>query len=51
MCKAHCALVSSKTKQNFPTAVEEGLCGVSTYLMEFAYRLEALVRLYPVTTE
>ncbi|GAA6078567.1 ferritin light chain, oocyte isoform-like [Tachysurus ichikawai] len=46
MCKAHCALVSSKTKQNFPTAVEEGLCGVSTYLMEFAYRLEALAKIF-----
>ncbi|KAK2834358.1 hypothetical protein Q7C36_015059 [Tachysurus vachellii] len=46
MCKAHCALVSSKTKQNFPTAVEEGLCGVSTSLMEFAYRLEALAKIF-----
>ncbi|KAK3526584.1 hypothetical protein QTP70_030721 [Hemibagrus guttatus] len=46
MCKAHCVLVSSKAKQNFPTAVEEGLCGVSTSVMEFAYRLEALAKIF-----
>lgn len=48
MCKAHRAFVGSKAKQNFPAVVEEGLCGISTSVMEFAYRLEALVRVDPV---
>ncbi|MCJ8735813.1 hypothetical protein PDJAM_G00251820 [Pangasius djambal] len=46
MCKAHRALVSSNAKQNLPAVVEEGLCGVSTSVMEFAYRLEALAKIF-----
>lgn len=51
MCKAHHELVASKAKQNFPAIVEEGLCGASTSVMEFAYRLKALVRLHPGAVE
>ncbi|KAF7702224.1 ferritin light chain, oocyte isoform-like isoform X1 [Silurus meridionalis] len=46
MCKSHCALVNSKARQNFPAVVEEALCGFSTSLMEFAYRFEALAKIF-----
>lgn len=44
LCKAHLSTAGSQVRQNFPTVVEESLCGVSTLLMEVSYRLEALVR-------
>lgn len=44
LCKTHISSAGSLAKQNFPTVVEESLCGVSTLLMEVSYRLEALVR-------
>ncbi|KAF4081227.1 hypothetical protein AMELA_G00159060 [Ameiurus melas] len=46
VCTAHRALVGSKARQNFPAVVEEGLCGISSSVMEFAYRLEALAKLF-----
>ncbi|TSK45844.1 Ferritin, heavy subunit [Bagarius yarrelli] len=46
LCTAHRALVSSKAKQNFPVSVEEALCGLSTSVLEFAYRLEALAKIF-----
>ncbi|XP_066525998.1 ferritin light chain, oocyte isoform-like [Hoplias malabaricus] len=45
-CKTHRAQVGSKVKQNLPSAVEEALCGVSTSLMEFSYRLHALAKIF-----
>ncbi|XP_060765975.1 ferritin light chain, oocyte isoform-like [Neoarius graeffei] len=45
-CKAHRALQSTKAKQNFPAVVEEGLCGVSTSIMRFSYRLQALAKIF-----
>lgn len=44
LCKTHISSAGSLARQNFPTVVEESLCGVSTLLMEVSYRLEALVR-------
>ncbi len=44
LCKTHISSAGSLTRQNFPTVVEESLCGASTLLMEVSYRLEALVR-------
>lgn len=44
LCKAHISSAGSLARQNFPTVVEESLCGVSTLLMEVSYKLEALVR-------
>jgi len=44
LCKTHLSTAGSQVRQNFPTVVEESLCGVSTLLMEVSYRLEALVR-------
>lgn len=44
ICKTHRVFVGSKVKQNLPAVVEESLCGVSTLIMEIAYRFEALVR-------
>lgn len=44
ICKTHRPFLGSRVKQNLPAVVEECLCGVSTLLMEVAYRLEALVR-------
>lgn len=44
LCKTHLSTAGSQVRQNFPTVVEESLCGVSNFLMEVSYRLEALVR-------
>ncbi|XP_046889638.1 ferritin light chain, oocyte isoform-like isoform X1 [Hypomesus transpacificus] len=46
VCKTHRACVGSKVKQNLTSAVEESLCGVSTLLLEVAYRLEALSQIF-----
>uniref|UniRef100_A0A9J7XDS6 Ferritin n=2 Tax=Cyprinus carpio TaxID=7962 RepID=A0A9J7XDS6_CYPCA len=46
LCKTHISSAGSLAKQNFPTVVEESLCGVSTLLMEVSYRLEALARIF-----
>ncbi|KAL2093712.1 hypothetical protein ACEWY4_011024 [Coilia grayii] len=46
ICKTHHVFVGSKVKQNLPAVVEESLCGVSTLLMEVAYRLEALGKIF-----
>ncbi|XP_012688162.2 ferritin light chain, oocyte isoform-like [Clupea harengus] len=46
ICKTHRVFVGSKVKQNLPAVVEESLCGVSTLLMEIAYRLEALGKIF-----
>ncbi|KAJ8332510.1 hypothetical protein SKAU_G00422990 [Synaphobranchus kaupii] len=45
-CKTHRAAPGSGAKQNFPTVVEESLCGVTTFLMEVAYRLQALAKIF-----
>lgn len=46
VCKTHRTCVGTKVKQNLPAVVEESLCGVSTLLMEIAYRLEALSKIF-----
>ncbi|XP_067291843.1 ferritin light chain, oocyte isoform-like [Pseudorasbora parva] len=47
LCKTHaCNTAGSRVVQNFPTVVEESLCGVSTLLMEISYRLEALAKIF-----
>lgn len=43
-CPAHRPLADSRVRQSFPPAVEEGLCGVTSALLELAYSLQALVR-------
>ncbi|CAB1323457.1 unnamed protein product [Coregonus sp. 'balchen'] len=45
-CKTHRAFLGSRVKQNLPAVVEESLCGVSTLLMEVAYRLDALAKIF-----
>uniref|UniRef100_A0AAY4D1Z6 Uncharacterized protein n=1 Tax=Denticeps clupeoides TaxID=299321 RepID=A0AAY4D1Z6_9TELE len=45
-CRAHRAALGSGRRQNLPAAVEEGLCGVATFLAELAYRLEALAKIF-----
>ncbi|KAG5839108.1 hypothetical protein ANANG_G00201430 [Anguilla anguilla] len=42
ICKTHRAATGSRAKQNLPAVVEESVCGVTTFLLEAAYRLEAL---------
>ncbi|KAI1903967.1 hypothetical protein AGOR_G00000850 [Albula goreensis] len=46
ICKTHRTVMGSRAKQNFPTVVEESVCGVTTLLMEVAYRLEALANIF-----
>ncbi|KAJ8417078.1 hypothetical protein AAFF_G00283050 [Aldrovandia affinis] len=46
ICKTHRTNTGSRVKQNFPTVVEESVCGVTTLLMEVAYRLEALAKIF-----
>ncbi|XP_048829092.1 ferritin light chain, oocyte isoform-like [Brienomyrus brachyistius] len=46
ICKNHKALSGSRVTQNLPAVVEESLCGVTTLLMEAAYRLQALARIF-----
>ncbi|XP_016410414.1 ferritin, heavy subunit-like [Sinocyclocheilus rhinocerous] len=46
LCKTHFSSAGSLARQNFPTVVEESLCGVSTLLMEVSYRLEALAKIF-----
>ncbi|KAG5274003.1 hypothetical protein AALO_G00158130 [Alosa alosa] len=46
ICKTHRVFVGSKVKQNLPAVVEESLCGVSTLIMEIAYRLQALGKIF-----
>ncbi|XP_029607347.1 ferritin, middle subunit [Salmo trutta] len=46
ICKIHRPFVGSRVKQNLPAVVEESLCGVSTMLMEFAYRLDSLAKIF-----
>ncbi|XP_067235369.1 ferritin light chain, oocyte isoform-like [Chanodichthys erythropterus] len=46
LCKTHFSSAGSQVRQNFPTAVEESLCGVSTFLMEVSYKLEALAKIF-----
>lgn len=46
LCKTHLSTDGSQVRQNFPTVVEESLCGVSTLLMEVSYRLEALANIF-----
>ncbi|XP_071007507.1 ferritin, heavy subunit-like [Oncorhynchus clarkii lewisi] len=46
ICKIHRPFVGSRVKQNLPAVVEESLCGVSTMLMEVAYRLDALANIF-----
>ncbi|KAG7473790.1 hypothetical protein MATL_G00099550 [Megalops atlanticus] len=46
ICKTHRAIIGTRVKQNFPTVVEESICGVTTLLMEVAYRLEALAKIF-----
>lgn len=43
-CSVHRPVPGSRVRQNFPAAVEEGLCGVTGALLELAYSLQALVR-------
>nr|XP_042714859.1 ferritin light chain-like [Chrysemys picta bellii] len=38
VCPGHQLAVSSRARQNFPAAVEEGLCGVTSALLELSYR-------------
>lgn len=40
LCRTHLSSAGSLARQNFPTVVEESLCGVSTLLMEVSYRLK-----------
>lgn len=46
ICKTHRTFPGSMVKQNLSAVVEESLCGVSTLLMEVAYRLEALANIF-----
>nr|QJU71669.1 H-ferritin [Carassius cuvieri x Carassius auratus red var.] len=46
LCKTHISSAGSLARQNFPTVVEESLCGVSTLLIEVSYRLEALAKIF-----
>ncbi|XP_072529729.1 ferritin, heavy subunit [Salminus brasiliensis] len=46
VCKTHRVSVGGRAKQNLPSVVEEGLCGVSSLLMELAYRLQALAKIF-----
>ncbi|NXY82540.1 FRIL protein, partial [Alcedo cyanopectus] len=41
-CPAHRPLPASRLRQSFPAAVEEGLCGVTSAMLELAYCLQAL---------
>ncbi|XP_005153333.1 ferritin light chain-like isoform X2 [Melopsittacus undulatus] len=41
-CQAHRAGPSSRVRHSFPAAVEEGVCGVTSALLELAYCLQAL---------
>lgn len=45
-CKTHRAFLGSRVKQNLPAVVEESLCGVSTLIMEVAYILDALAKIF-----
>ncbi|XP_064168786.1 ferritin light chain, oocyte isoform-like [Anguilla rostrata] len=46
VCKTHRAATGSRAKQNLPAVVEESVCGVTTFLLEAAYRLEALAKVF-----
>ncbi|XP_035251018.1 soma ferritin [Anguilla anguilla] len=46
ICKTHRATTGSRAKQNLPAVVEESVCGVTTFLLEAAYRLEALAKVF-----
>ncbi|XP_010900244.1 ferritin light chain [Esox lucius] len=46
ICKTHRSCVGSRVKQNLSPVVEECLCGVSTFLMEVAYKLNALAKIF-----
>ncbi|KAL0968119.1 hypothetical protein UPYG_G00262650 [Umbra pygmaea] len=46
ICKTHRPCLGSRVKQSLPPIVEESLCGVATLLLEVAYRLNALAKIF-----
>ncbi|XP_056595157.1 ferritin light chain, oocyte isoform-like [Triplophysa dalaica] len=45
-CNSHRCVVGSQSRQNFPSVVEESLCGVSNLLLEVSYKLQALANIF-----